>query len=107
MQTEVTHNFLKTLNTTFYSEGGKTSEQVVWAGFGISVLGDIQNQTGHGPEQPASVTKHRGLADLQRSLPISAIFLLCEIQTVVYFYNTWKDVKYYVILLPIATPVIG
>ncbi|KAK4823761.1 hypothetical protein QYF61_006057 [Mycteria americana] len=34
----------------YYCEGGQTLEQVAWRGGGVSVLGGIQNTTGHSPE---------------------------------------------------------
>ena len=33
--------------------GGQTLEQTAQRGCRVSILGDIQNLTGHGPEQPA------------------------------------------------------
>lgn len=36
----------------FYCEGGQTLEHVAWRGYGVSVLGDIKNLTGHDPKQP-------------------------------------------------------
>ncbi|KAK4811097.1 hypothetical protein QYF61_016383 [Mycteria americana] len=39
----------------FYCEGGQTLEQVAQRGCGVSVLGDIKNPTGCGPEEPALV----------------------------------------------------
>jgi len=37
----------------FYNEGGRTLEQVTWRGSGVSICGDTQNLTGHGPGKPA------------------------------------------------------
>lgn len=54
----------------FYHEGGQTLAQVAQRGCGITILGDIQNSTGQGPEQGI------GLNDLQMSLPTSTT--LCD-----------------------------
>jgi len=35
-----------------YSEGGQTLAQFAQRSCGVSILGDIQNSTGHSPEQP-------------------------------------------------------
>lgn len=53
----------KEKNNLFYSEGGQTLEVVVQTDCGVSNLGDIQNLTGYGTEQPALVdpTVSRGL----------------------------------------------
>ena len=44
---------LKHNKPLFYCEGGQTLEEVAWRGCGVSILGDIQNPSGHGPGQPA------------------------------------------------------
>ena len=37
----------------FYGEGGQTLAQAAQRGCGVFILGDTQNLTGHGLEQPA------------------------------------------------------
>lgn len=37
----------------WYCEGGQTLERIAQGDCGVSVCGDIQNQTGHSPGQPA------------------------------------------------------
>ncbi|KAK4827437.1 hypothetical protein QYF61_017994 [Mycteria americana] len=58
-------------------EGDRTVEQVVLRSCGISILGDIQNPTGHGPEQLAlmehSLSRRVELDYLQRFLPTSTV----------------------------------
>ena len=41
--------------TLFYCEGDSALEQVAQGVSGVSILGDIQNLTGHLPKQPAVV----------------------------------------------------
>lgn len=41
---------LKHLNVTFYYKGDQVQEHIAKKGCGVSVLGDIQNLAGNGPE---------------------------------------------------------
>lgn len=38
----------------YYCESGQPLEQAAQSGSGITILGDAQNLTGHGPGQPAA-----------------------------------------------------
>jgi len=44
---------LNRIKINFYYEGDETLEKVDHRHCGVSILGDIQNPTGHGPEQHA------------------------------------------------------
>lgn len=46
---------LKHEKTFFYCEGSQTLQQVAQRACGVSVLGDIENVTGHSPDQTTSV----------------------------------------------------
>ena len=52
-----------------------TPEEAAQGGCGVSILGDIQNLTGHGPEQPACShpALHRGLDRWSPEVPASPI----------------------------------
>lgn len=70
-------------NYFFFScKGGQTLEQINQRGYGISVLGDIQNSPHHGPEQhpvaDPALSRVDWLDKLQRSLPNSVIFWFCK-----------------------------
>lgn len=69
------YNLYKHKSNLFYCKGNQTLEQVVWAAFGLSMHGVIQDLFGHSSEQPAVVdpalSKEVGL-DLHRSLPTSS-----------------------------------
>lgn len=61
----------------FCCEGSQILEQIVQEGYGSSMLGDAQNQTGHSPEPPAligpALSRVNELADLQIFLPTTIL----------------------------------
>lgn len=68
-------NPFKHQKNVIHCEGDQTLAQVAQRGCGVSVLGDTQMLTEHGPEHPAVLgpaCSEVG-ADFQRSLPTSAI----------------------------------
>lgn len=52
-QTEMQEILFTRKEHHFCCEGGQTLKQAPQRACGISVFGDIQNLSGHGPEQPA------------------------------------------------------
>lgn len=100
-------NLISTLKPTFYFAGDKALAQFVWAGCGFSVLGVTQNQTGHGPEQPAPVTLLWALcteSSPEVSSNLSWSGTLWNSESCLFFYlNPCKGVTSSVMVLPAVT----
>lgn len=79
MQTENQEITFKHEKKTFYCEGKEIPEQVAQSCYGVSTATDIQNLTGHSPEQHAgsdsALIRGIGLHDLEGCLPTSVLHL--------------------------------
>lgn len=76
MQRENQEIPFKQAKKCFYCEGDEIPEQGAQRGYGVSTAKDIQNLSGHSPEQQAvsdlALITGVGLSDLQGCLPTSA-----------------------------------
>lgn len=43
------------IRKSYFDEGGRTLEQIAWRVCGVSILGEVQNLTGHNPKTPAQL----------------------------------------------------
>lgn len=71
--------------------------QVAQSSCGVSIAGDRQNLSGHGPGHPAlaapALSKVVGIGGLQRCLPTSIILWLCDKQCRIIGDTVWPGVS--------------
>lgn len=71
--------------------------QIAQRSCGVSIPGDIQNLSGHGPGQPAlgapALSKVLGIGDVQRCFPTSTILWLCDKQCGIIGDTVWPGVS--------------